>query len=50
MYALDSGIVPIALKGYVVGVIPGGVEKKEQTKLEVLFEHDFISGTTLDGR
>ncbi|KAJ9148425.1 5'-3' exoribonuclease 1 [Pleurostoma richardsiae] len=46
VYVQDSGKVPIAIRGTVVGISRAGQNKV----LDVLFDTTFMSGTTLDGR
>lgn len=46
VYVLDSGKVPIATRGTVVGVTTGS----RITLLDVVFDVTFMSGTTLNGR
>lgn len=46
VYAQDSGKVPIALRGTVVGISRAGTNKI----LDVVFDITFMSGNTLDGR
>jgi 5'-3' exoribonuclease 1 len=42
IYVLDSGVVPLAAKGTVVGLQEGF--------LDILFDHTFMGGLDLDGR
>jgi len=46
VYVLDSGRVPIALRGTVVGL----TRTPRNTLLDVVFDSTFMSGTTLNGR
>lgn len=46
VYVLDSGRVPIAMRGTVVGM----TRTTRQTLLDVVFDSTFMSGTTLNGR
>lgn len=46
VYVLDSGRVPIAMRGTVVGL----TRTARQTLLDVVFDSTFMSATTLNGR
>ncbi|KAI7297093.1 hypothetical protein KC315_g18612, partial [Hortaea werneckii] len=46
VYVLDSGRVPIAMRGTVVGV----TRTTKTTLLDTVFDSTFMSGSTLDGR
>ncbi|KAK3679884.1 exonuclease II Exo2 [Recurvomyces mirabilis] len=46
VYVLDSGRVPIAMRGTVVGL----TRTSRQTLLDVVFDSKFMSGTTLNDR
>ncbi|KFY21468.1 hypothetical protein V493_07370 [Pseudogymnoascus sp. VKM F-4281 (FW-2241)] len=46
VYVQDSGRVPIATRGTVVGIS----RTSRTTLVDIVFDHTFISGTTLDGR
>jgi 5'-3' exoribonuclease 1 len=46
VYVLDSGRVPIAMRGTVVGM----TRTTRQTLLDVVFDSNFMSGTTLNDR
>lgn len=46
VYVLDSGRVPIAMRGTVVGM----TRTSRQTLLDVVFDSTFMSGTTLNDR
>jgi 5'-3' exoribonuclease 1 len=46
VYVLDSGRVPIAMRGTVVGM----TRTTKTTLLDVVFDHTFMSGTTLNDR
>ncbi len=46
VYVLDSGRVPIAMRGTVVGM----TRTSRQTLLDVVFDSSFMSGTTLNDR
>jgi 5'-3' exoribonuclease 1 len=46
VYVLDSGRVPIAMRGTVVGM----TRATRQTLLDVVFDSNFMSGTTLNDR
>ena len=46
VYVLDSGRVPIAMRGTIVGM----TATKKTTLLDVVFDHTFMSGTTLNER
>jgi 5'-3' exoribonuclease 1 len=46
VYVLDSGRVPIAMRGTVVGM----TRTTKTTLLDVVFDHTFMSGTTLNER
>ncbi|KAK5116209.1 hypothetical protein LTR62_008535 [Meristemomyces frigidus] len=46
VYVLDSGRVPIAMRGTVVGL----TRTSRQTLLDVVFDSTFMSGTTLNDR
>lgn len=46
VYVLDSGRVPIAMRGTVVGM----TRTTRQTLLDVVFDTNFLSGTTLNDR
>jgi 5'-3' exoribonuclease 1 len=46
VYCADSGRVPIASRGTIVGIS----RTSRTTLLDIVFDNTFISGTTLDGR
>ena len=46
VYVLDSGRVPVAMRGTVVGL----TRTTRQTLLDVVFDNNFMSGTTLNDR